>query len=64
MVKNFRRVGREFELVPEIRQMVEFRTINLADRSWPFIPQCDIVFLRNVLIYFEDDVKRRILAQT
>ena len=64
LVKHFRRSGRDFELAPEIRQMVEFRTINLADRSWPFIPQCDIIFMRNVLIYFEDAVKRRILTQS
>lgn len=63
MVKYFKRVGRQFELVPEIRQMVEFRTLNLADPTWPFVPRCDVVLLRNVLIYFDDDVKRRILTK-
>lgn len=63
MVKYFKRAGRDFELVPEIRQMVEFRTLNLADPTWPFVPRCDIVLLRNVLIYFDDDVKRRILTK-
>ncbi|MCB1771619.1 MAG: protein-glutamate O-methyltransferase CheR, partial [Candidatus Competibacteraceae bacterium] len=46
----------------EIRQMVEFRQNNLAE-SWPPIPHLDIVFMRNVLIYFDLGTKKAILAK-
>ena len=39
-----------------------FKELNLAG-DWPFMPQMDIVFLRNVLIYFDADVKKKILGK-
>ena len=36
--------------------------MNLA-RPWSGVPRMDIVFLRNVMLYFDADVKRSILAQ-
>ncbi len=40
---------------------VEFRSMNLAE-PFPALPRMDIVFLRNVLIYFDADTKREILG--
>ena len=45
-----------------IRRMIEFRQINLTQAFAP-IPQMDIIFLRNVLIYFDIEMKRNILAK-
>jgi chemotaxis protein methyltransferase CheR len=46
-----------FKVVPEITKRVEFKTFNLMDRI-PFKSyQFDIVFCRNVMIYFEVDIK-------
>jgi len=42
--------------------MVNFELLNLS-QPWTNVPQADIVFLRNVLIYFDVDVRKRILAQ-
>lgn len=42
--------------------MVDFRQINLT-LTFPPLPQMDIIFLRNVLIYFEVDTKRAILSR-
>ena len=36
--------------------MVEFQQGNLA-ATWPFLPQMDLIFIRNVLIYFGVDTK-------
>ncbi len=58
--RYFRSVGQSWQVVDEIRQMVEFRQLNLIE-SWTSLPQLDIVFLRNVLIYFDIDTKRLIL---
>lgn len=42
------------------RQM-EFRQINLVDRSWPAIGMFDVIFCRNVLIYFDKPTQAGIL---
>lgn len=58
--RYFTRVGgSEWELEPEIRSMVEFARANLVDPGWPrALPPQDIVFCRNVLIYFDAETTR------
>ncbi|HSC69518.1 MAG TPA: CheR family methyltransferase [Cellvibrio sp.] len=46
----------------ELRDAVQFFTLNLHE-SFPDIGKFDLVFLRNVLIYFENDNKARILER-
>ncbi len=44
---------REVRIVPELRRVVNFLRLNLMDASYPFDTDVDVIFLRNVLIYFE-----------
>ncbi len=60
LVKNFDRTGLNWQVKPELRNMVECRKMNLTT-PWPAITKHDIVFLRNVLIYFDHETKRQIL---
>ncbi|EKE82062.1 CheR family methyltransferase [Idiomarina xiamenensis] len=46
----------------DVKRLVQFRHLNLLD-SYALLGKFDIVFCRNVLIYFAPDVKRKILAQ-
>lgn len=62
LVKYFDKVGLEWQLHESIRRRVEFRELNLT-RPWPQIPRADIVFMRNVLIYFDVATKRDVLAR-
>ncbi len=62
LVQHFTRVGTEWEIAPHLRTMVEARELNLA-QPFPILPRCDVVFLRNVLIYFDLDTKREILRR-
>jgi chemotaxis protein methyltransferase CheR len=62
LVRHFERLGTEWQLRPEIRRMVDFRSVNLAQRI-PEMGTFDIIFLRNVLIYFDADTKRGIFEQ-
>jgi chemotaxis protein methyltransferase CheR len=43
----------EVRIAPELRKRVQFAHLNLMDKSYPFDRDVDLIFLRNVLIYFE-----------
>lgn len=62
LLKWFRQEGAFWQLDEKIRSTINFTHLNLA-RPWPAMPQWDIVFLRNVMIYFDNDVKKTILGQ-
>jgi chemotaxis protein methyltransferase CheR len=62
IVKYFRKVGLEWEILPEIRDSIEFREVNLLG-PWGDLAQLDVVFIRNVLIYFNPETKRQILGR-
>jgi chemotaxis protein methyltransferase CheR len=62
LMKYFDKLGLEWEIKPEIRAMVSFREHNLAE-SWGPMPVMDVVFLRNVLIYFDVATKQAILSK-
>ena len=48
---------------PELRHLVNFRQLNLLANDWPVDGQFDAIFCRNVMIYFDKDTQRRILAR-
>jgi chemotaxis protein methyltransferase CheR len=52
----------EWRLRDEIRELVDFRDLNLA-MPWPAMPPLDLVLLRNVLIYFDDATRREVLKR-
>ncbi|HAZ49980.1 MAG TPA: chemotaxis protein CheR [Cyanobacteria bacterium UBA11369] len=62
MQKYFQPCGNDWQLKEEIRQIVEFRQINLTS-TFPLLSPMDIIFLRNVLIYFDIETKRAILSR-
>jgi chemotaxis protein methyltransferase CheR len=62
LARYFRQYGTSWEMSENIRRMVEFRELNLA-RPWPYLPRMDLVFLRNVMIYFDAETKRSILGR-
>ncbi|MFO0583180.1 MAG: CheR family methyltransferase [Anaeromyxobacter sp.] len=43
-----------------LRRLVHFDRVNLIRGGWP-IPQFDLIFCRNVLIYFEPDVRAKVI---
>jgi chemotaxis protein methyltransferase CheR len=58
--KYFSKNGTHWQIDAHIRKKVDFREMNLAG-SWPPFPSLDLVVLRNVLIYFDEETKKRIL---
>jgi chemotaxis protein methyltransferase CheR len=47
----------------ELRELVDFFTLNLHEDFPADIGKFDLIFLRNVLIYFENDIKSKVLSR-
>ncbi len=62
LLKYFQKNGLTWQIKEDVRKMVEFRQVNLVE-TFPQLPPMDIVFLRNVLIYFAPETKRDILLK-
>ncbi len=62
LMKHFAKVGDGWQISPDIRAMVQFRQLNLLN---PFhhLGVFDIVFCRNVLIYFDAPTKSEVMAR-
>ncbi len=60
LVKYFTKVGEQWQIAPEIRDMVTFRHSNLL-HDFSSFGLFDVVFCRNVLIYFEPAMKTSVL---
>jgi chemotaxis protein methyltransferase CheR len=51
----------EVRVVPELRRTANFRRMNLMDPVYPFDRDVDIIFCRNVLIYFDKPTQRKVV---
>jgi chemotaxis protein methyltransferase CheR len=47
----------------EVRKMVTFRQINLLDDAWPLRGPMDVIFCRNVLIYFDRPTQKTVVSR-
>jgi len=55
----------QIRVKPELARMIEFRPFNLMSPSWASLGEpFDIVFCRNVMIYFDNPTQRRVLERT
>ena len=62
LAKYFHQDGFHWVLRDDIRSMVRFQQINLA-QAWPQMPMWDIILIRNVMIYFDIETKKAILRR-
>jgi chemotaxis protein methyltransferase CheR len=51
-----------FKLTDDIKKYVKFDCMNLVD-DWPILPKFDLILLRNVMIYFNQNTKLNILKK-
>jgi chemotaxis protein methyltransferase CheR len=54
--------GQHFMVSDELKQLIRFKTLNLMD-EWPMKGPIDVIFCRNVVIYFDRDIQRQIVAR-
>ena len=62
LVKYFRRLGVDWQLSEAVRRMARFETIDLR-KSMRALGPFDLVFCRNVLIYFDAETKKEIVRE-
>ncbi len=63
LVKYFERDGMHWRVNQQLRSLVQFTPFNLVSPTWSGVPKPDIVFLRNVMIYFDVPTRRAILKR-
>ena len=54
--------GDEATIAPEVQQLARFRSLNLLG-DWPMQGQFDVIFCRNVMIYFDNPTKERLIQR-
>jgi chemotaxis protein methyltransferase CheR len=63
MTRHFQSLGGDlFQVKPELQRLITFKHFNLVDYSgYKLLGNFDVIFCRNVLIYFDDTVKAGVL---
>jgi len=61
LVKYFKQDGDKWMIDPSLKAMVKYKEFNLLDKLTP-LGKFDVVFCRNVLIYFDQETKSRIMG--
>lgn len=50
-------------VVDELRKLISFKKINLLDTQWPLDGKFDVIFCRNVMIYFDKPTQLKLLER-
>lgn len=60
--KYFHQIEKDkFQIIQEIRSLVTFKNLNLMSERYPFRAQMDVIFCRNVMIYFAEESKHYVV---
>ena len=62
-MRSRNRESNVFRVVPELRQLVEFRRLNFMDADFGLSQKVDVIFCRNVIIYFDRATQERIVQK-
>ena len=63
LLRSRDRAKRLVRIAPGLRKKVFFSHVNLAEDMFDGFPDQDIIFCRNVLIYFNRDVQKKLLLR-
>ncbi len=60
-LKGVREQAGNFQVSPRLGERISFRQLNLIDLKARDLGEFDLIFLRNVMIYFDNDTKRKVV---
>jgi chemotaxis protein methyltransferase CheR len=52
-----------YRIKPILRNVILFRRLNLSDTPFPMQGPMDVIFCRNVMIYFDQNTRRKLLSE-
>jgi chemotaxis protein methyltransferase CheR len=55
--------GERYAVKENLKELIRFRRINFADAAWPVRTRFDVIFCRNVIIYFDRSTQQRLLER-
>lgn len=61
LLKSKDAVLKVYRVIPELRQRIRFRRLNFMDSDFGFRETMDVIFCRNVIIYFDKQTQERLL---
>jgi chemotaxis protein methyltransferase CheR len=61
LLRSKDKARRDYRVVPELRSLVRFRRLNFMDGDFGFREPVDIIFCRNVIIYFDKPTQEKLL---
>jgi len=65
--KYFRKIKTEkdvaYKVIPELAEKVVFKRLNLSITPFPLKGPLDIIFCRNVMIYFDNNVRQKLIGE-
>jgi chemotaxis protein methyltransferase CheR len=62
LMQYFNRSDENYEVKPEVKALITFRLFNLME-SFPFQDTFDIIFCRNVMIYFNAEIQQKLVQK-
>lgn len=62
LLKYFTQIGEQWQIAPSLRAMIDYRPLNLLN-SFESLGTFDVIYCRNVLIYFDTPTKADILGR-
>jgi chemotaxis protein methyltransferase CheR len=63
VARYFEKDGENFRVKPELKRLISFGQLNLSDRvALKRVERSQIVLCRNVIIYFDDEMKRKVIG--
>ncbi|GLS92417.1 chemotaxis protein methyltransferase [Psychromonas marina] len=52
-----------FQVKKEVKALISFKRLNLISKQWPMAKQFDVIFCRNVMIYFDKQTQQQLLRK-